>query len=201
VLKGCPSAELVVTGRWVPTTPPRVGELLIKMPGVIREGMVSPSELEALLWSSSVWVYPCTFFECYPVAAADAMVAGCHIVTSPLAGLWEIVEGTPGTMIAGNVNSQAVRQKYADAIVEKLRASARPDYGPHPCVDWTQSAAQFEAEIRCLYGNFDPTPPDVAVVMISKDPPEKVQRAINSAAPWCKGAVVVVDEGDAEKYD
>ncbi len=93
--------------------------------GVVFHGRVDQKTLAAAQLSSNVWAYPTWFSETNCITGAQAQIAGCRIVTSPIAALNETV-GHRGKMIPGDWLSAPYQDAYVNAIVTELGRSEEP---------------------------------------------------------------------------
>lgn len=109
-------------------------ERLSNTPGVVYRGRVTQEELAYEMLSAGVWAYPCTQFEeIFCVAAAEAMLAGCHVVTVDRGALPEVVSpygeivpmGLEGGFEERFVESTVSWLKWHDTDREKTQKFAR----------------------------------------------------------------------------
>lgn len=70
--------------------------------GVTMRDRVSGKQLAREFMKSGVWLYPTWFTETYCITAAEAQIAGCRIVTSPIAALVETCGAGTTWFIAGD---------------------------------------------------------------------------------------------------
>lgn len=87
--------------------------------GVTYHGRVSAKELAQEQMKCGVWPYPTWFSETSCRTAMEAQLAGCRMVTSPIAALNETV-GERGVRIPGDWLSSAYQDQFVEATVKAL---------------------------------------------------------------------------------
>lgn len=163
-----PDAQLRVYSSMAVYRSPETGyqalyDALRSTAGVTYVGSLPQAELAAALREASVLAYPNTFPETYCIAAAEALAAGLHVVTSDLGALPETTGGfatlVPGA--AASPNRMEFVHAFVDATCHALaqRASAPDRFAAARFAQvqatlahcqWAERAAQWE---RLLSGD------------------------------------------------
>lgn len=97
--------------------------------GVIERGRVDQDTLAEAMYKVNYWGYPTAFMETFCITALECMAAGVLPITSDLAALGEILEGSPNLVKGWPLNRdyQVRWLKKLDAIVsnEEMRLEQR----------------------------------------------------------------------------
>lgn len=91
-------------------------------PGVVFHDRVSQDELAEAFQASQAWLYPTWFTETSCISAMEAITAGCHIVTSPIAALKETCAGYERThFIEGVWTDKDYQERFIKQTVKILQ--------------------------------------------------------------------------------
>ena len=130
IVKAEPAAELHVFYGWdnidkLLGTPGYEGLAMLKQtvlgmmektPSVKWRGRVDQNILAEELLSSQVWAYPTSFVETFCIGALEAMAAGCHIVSSDLGNIPNVV-GDAGLLIPGHPQTKSYQYRFTGILM------------------------------------------------------------------------------------
>jgi glycosyltransferase involved in cell wall biosynthesis len=111
--------EMVKVGRRSPEFKNKMLELM-KQKGVFEHGRIGHKKLAKEFARSGIYSYPTNFEEISCISAMKAQVAGAIPVVLDYAALKETVKF--GEKVVGNVKQKEVYEKYAEKLVEMLKA-------------------------------------------------------------------------------
>ncbi|MGB0682279.1 MAG: glycosyltransferase family 4 protein [Magnetovibrionaceae bacterium] len=127
--------------------------------GVEMVGVIPQGDLARALKASHIYFYPNVAREGFGIAVAEAMAAGCHVITSNLGALPQVVGGfgdcvafEGGQLPAGSflrATTGAIARLIQDPEATEVRRRQQVDFCRNR-YSWTQRAAEFEAILARL---------------------------------------------------
>jgi glycosyltransferase involved in cell wall biosynthesis len=134
VLYGFDNLEKAAAARQDPRELALVAKLKegLKQEGIVNRGRVSPSDLALTFLSAGVWAAPSWFSETFCISCVEAMAAGLHIVTTPVAALKEVAL-PPAVLVPGVIEDPYAAQTpefLAEFFHQTIQAMRRAEVGP-----------------------------------------------------------------------